>query len=401
MQEPFKEHYKRWGFLRDLLLNNIEDINNNKLLNHFKNSAEESFNCVMVVVIDNYYSLIANSDNKEAREIRFSTYDYIEQCLKQKFTIPVSIEDNIFAIIFQNNQKAPADYSVELGLHMKNYVKNHSGLTVSIGIGRTYNRIEDLFFSYKDALLALNHKFYLGNSQVLHYECIPPFCQDFNFLSTEKHSHLMTKTMALDIDGTYEIIDMILKEAASKSVNPFLVKIRFIDSLIDIICSSNQFEQSELNSRINEISNQIFKTDTVFELQEQLNIAAREIINGFKLSRKNINRQVFESAINYIYSNYNKNITLEDVAKHVYISPYYFSHGFKEYIGISFVEYLKRVRIEEAKKLLLTTDMSIRKICNRVGYSDPNYFSRVFKSVMGVSPSSFYGNRTMANRYQA
>ena len=397
LQEPVQEHYKRWGFLRDLLFNNIADINNNKLLNSFKES-KEVFNSVMVIVIDNYYSMLASSEDKEGRNIRFSTYDCIETAINQKcFSIPVAIEDNIFAVFFQHQskEKAQVDYAVDIGLHIKEYVKIHNRLSISIGIGRAYNKLEDLFLSYKDALAALDHRFYLGNSQVMHYENIVSFAKDINFISPEKHSQLLTRTLACDLDSVYSLIEELVKDTSCKSINPFLVKIRFIDSLIDIISQSNQYDKGDLNSKINEISSQIFKTDNVFELKDQLRIAITEIINVIKMGRKNINRQVFESAVDYIYNNYSKNITLEDVAKYVYISPYYFSHGFKEYIGMSFVEYLKRVRIEEAKKLLLTTDMSIRKICNRVGYSDPNYFSRVFKSVMGVAPSSFYVNRSI------
>lgn len=400
MQESVQEHYKRWGFFRDLLFNNIVDINNNKLLNSFKES-NEVFNSVMVIVIDNYYSLVASRADNEKRNIRFSTYDCIENAIKQKcFSMPVAIEENIFAIFFQHQskEKSQVDYAVDLGLYLKDYVNKHNGLTTSIGIGRAYNKLEDLFLSYKDALAALDHRFYLGNSQVMHFENIVPFAQDINFLSQERHSQLLTKTMACELDCAYGIIEELIKETTGRFINPFLVKIRFVDSLIDIISQSRQYDKVGLNSQINDISGQIFKTDTVFELQDQLKIAIKEIVNVIKTSRKNINRQVFESAVDYIHNNYSKNITLEDVAGHVYISPYYLSHGFKEYIGMSFVEYLKKVRIEEAKKLLLDTDMSISKICIRVGYSDPHYFSRVFKSVMGVSPGSFNVNRTIKKR---
>ncbi|MEL7564529.1 MAG: helix-turn-helix domain-containing protein [Dehalobacterium sp.] len=400
MKEPFQEYYKRWGFFRDLLFNNI--TRSNQLFDSFREPDKNILNSVMVVVIDNYYSTIFNYNEKQRQAIRFKIYDYIEKGVKNIcFSIPVAIEDNIFAIFLRHEvgEASHIDHAVNLGLHLKDYVQKHTGITVSVGIGRQYIELEDLFLSYKEALSATDHKFYLGSGQVIHYENIVPFSENLNFLPTGMHSRLLTKVLTCDLEGASITIEELLRETTNKSVNPFLVKIRFIDSLIDIINNSNPFEVGDLTLIINNIGEQVFKSDTIFELRDQLRKAIQEITKVISLSRKNRNRQIFESAVNYIHHNYQKNITLEDVSKHVHISPYYFSHGFKDFTGMGFVEYLKKVRIEEAKKLLLSTNLSIRTICKRVGYGDPNYFGRVFKSVMGVTPSTFYVNRSAERSY--
>lgn len=56
---------------------------------------------------------------------------------------------------------------------------------------------------------------------------------------------------------------------------------------------------------------------------------------------------------------------------------------------MNFIEYLTKVRINEAKKLLSTTDLSIKEVSSQVGYQDSSYFGRVFKNVEGVPPSKF------------
>ena len=56
---------------------------------------------------------------------------------------------------------------------------------------------------------------------------------------------------------------------------------------------------------------------------------------------------------------------------------------------MNFIEYLTNIRIERAKKLLLNSDMNIKNICLDTGYSDPNYFSRIFKRQVGVTPTDF------------
>lgn len=80
------------------------------------------------------------------------------------------------------------------------------------------------------------------------------------------------------------------------------------------------------------------------------------------------------------------------MARKVYISPYYLSHLFREELNITFLEYLTMVRMEEAKKLLKDTSLSIVAIASQVGYEDASYFSKVFKRYVGISPAQYRKN---------
>ncbi len=101
------------------------------------------------------------------------------------------------------------------------------------------------------------------------------------------------------------------------------------------------------------------------------------------------NAKSLGDALSFIRENYSRNLALENVAQQVYISPYYLSHLFKEELGITFVEYLTRVRMEAAKKLLKETTLSIVAIASEVGYEDASYFSKVFKKATGISPNQY------------
>ena len=94
-------------------------------------------------------------------------------------------------------------------------------------------------------------------------------------------------------------------------------------------------------------------------------------------------------ALSYIRSHHMQNLTLEDVAAQVYVSPYYLSHMFKEKLGVTFVEYLTRVRVEMAKNYLLNTQLPVAAIAERVGYEDAGYFGKVFKRLTGATPKQF------------
>jgi two-component system response regulator YesN len=82
-------------------------------------------------------------------------------------------------------------------------------------------------------------------------------------------------------------------------------------------------------------------------------------------------------------------LSLNDVAAHVNLSPCHFSAVFSQETGQTFKEYLTEIRIKKAKELLRTTTLKTFEIADRVGYNDPHYFSHVFKKETGLTPSEF------------
>lgn len=91
----------------------------------------------------------------------------------------------------------------------------------------------------------------------------------------------------------------------------------------------------------------------------------------------------------YIHLNYERDITLSEVADYVGYSSSHFSKIFKEETGCSFRTYLNRLRVEKSKSLLLDTEASIAEICTACGFVDQSYFGKVFKNIAGVTPDKY------------
>lgn len=99
---------------------------------------------------------------------------------------------------------------------------------------------------------------------------------------------------------------------------------------------------------------------------------------------------IVERAKSYILQNYGKEgLCLKDVAKALRISPYYLSHLFKDSEGMSIGEYIRDIRIARAKELLESSGLSVIEVGLEVGYSDPAYFSKIFRKETGLSPSQY------------
>ena len=94
----------------------------------------------------------------------------------------------------------------------------------------------------------------------------------------------------------------------------------------------------------------------------------------------------------YIDRNYKKDISAKDVAGILGYSDVYFSKVFKQLFDDNFINYLTKIRIDRAKVLLKDVSFNIKEVGKSVGYADSNYFTKVFKRSIGMSPSE-YRNR--------
>ena len=98
---------------------------------------------------------------------------------------------------------------------------------------------------------------------------------------------------------------------------------------------------------------------------------------------------VTREAISFMRRNVASRITVSDIASHLYLSPSHLSHVFKDETGVSLMDYMTAIRIEESKHLLTDAHLSITDVAMALGFNDSSYFSRCFKKQEGISPSEY------------
>lgn len=106
---------------------------------------------------------------------------------------------------------------------------------------------------------------------------------------------------------------------------------------------------------------------------------------------KNINMEmklIVDKVVSYIEEKYMEDISLESCADYVQTTPYTLSKAFKKILGINFIDYLTKIRMDKAKRLLMETNEKISDIAETVGYRH-SYFNRIFKKHVGITPSQF------------
>lgn len=91
----------------------------------------------------------------------------------------------------------------------------------------------------------------------------------------------------------------------------------------------------------------------------------------------------------YLQEHLSEEVTLSVLAEQFHLSAQYISQLFKNEIGVGFLSYLTNIRLEKAKKLLLSTSLSIAEVAERSGYRDYRVFTKVFKKSGGITPSQY------------
>ena len=139
----------------------------------------------------------------------------------------------------------------------------------------------------------------------------------------------------------------------------------------------------------NEIGSEFLSHLLVLELFVLISRALKmEWENSIKSKSPKL-KELIEISVNYIHNNFERNISLNDIAKFVFLSTSYFTRAFKEEMNISPISYLLKVRVERAMELLRETDQKVSDIALSVGFSNQQRFNEIFKKHTKMTPLQY------------
>lgn len=232
---------------------------------------------------------------------------------------------------------------------------------------------------------------------------------DYLFYLSEG-DHLTKETMVKQLGAQFIYDDAMVKEFCQYIEDAdwenIYKKIDDIKKILDKQRGNSLEVKLELSHMINDIFKRFdicFQEDNdVFTFQKKV-IQAEELGEVIDIIRNFVKNLITENtsnrfdntellikkAVQYINDNYNKKISLEDIAGYVGISKYYFSVLFKKEKKITFSSYLNTVRIEKAKQLLKNPQTTINDVVDEIGFNDAQYFSKTFKKYVGVTVTEY------------
>jgi two-component system response regulator YesN len=265
-------------------------------------------------------------------------------------------------------------------------LKNATEISYRIGIGGM-RRLRSAPESYEEAIKALVST----SGSVAHVDDLPIAVSYEESYPAALEADIFEKLEDGDTDATLvkaeEFFEWMSTTHADDIMSVKLKTLEFVLRAESLMYQSGgpTYEFTSRKDYLQEIMN----TSGIDALKSWYMNKFRAAAGGVSTGSKDRTHHVIKKALEYIDNNFHKDISLDELAGELGISSYYFSKLFKEEKGEGFVEYLTGRRVEEAKRLLADPEHSIKEVGIACGYSDPNYFSRIFKKQTGVTPTEY------------
>lgn len=264
-----------------------------------------------------------------------------------------------------------------------------------IGISESHLGIRDLTKAYKEAVAARKRAFCLARSIKFGEEMarIPEGLRNeavklIDEQSATQRLQIIGTTRTDELDNQWEKLFVATKRE-QLTPDEFFATIK--DFLINVQKIYKNAISDEMLEGLTKLEN-ILSYENIDVFREELTEWIVGLHEKLHTDEDSLSNKKLKMAVEYIEANYAKDLNMAVVSNYISMNYSMLSYLFKQYTGTNFVNYLKDIRMREAKKLLAETDLKIIEVSNMVGYENEKHFMKIFKSECGVSPSEYRKN---------
>lgn len=339
------------------------------------------FNCIMIAAETEGMDVTGQAVCLEISGVLSEYYH------TQEFWGPFLMERDVYCIVFGEKENFLMSTLVQmLKKYISDFTEQHEGIHINIGIGYWVDDIRKLQFSADTALQALEYRFVLGKNEVFHInDYVDKELSDYTrFDYFEKR--LADCLTCGDFAGTDRVCTEIRNYIENHRIKRSYLLFFVTNFLSAQVCGLlPEYKVKDIIS-LTKLNNMVYALDILEYFEQILGVTCRELRNS---TVKDTDDTVLKIK-KYIEENFREeNLSLGEIAKIFNMSPNYICRIFKERTGSTLINYISSLKILQAKKLLVETDMKIGEISSELGYSSQYYFSMGFKKATGYSPKEY------------
>lgn len=351
---------------------------------------------VAIVEIEFDSDIKDEEQNKQYSSLMtFAVYNICDEILDQyQVGLACLGNDNRVFILFRTNKPKAFDQEVKsISTEISSKIKQFMNLGVTIGIGRKVKDTKEIHISYEEAQDSMKYQYLFGESSIIDMEDIVR-SQKINeeiILEDRIDSLILAIKMKdkLNIEHILNKMEDTIKRSLADK-NRIDLHLQQIILAINNTLKASELDENQLNIRRNQLLTDIAKSKTLGKVMELLKEYCYKAMYEIDMQKNIGGKRQALLAMDYIEKNYaDTNLNLNSICSYLSISASRFSTIFKNTTGETFMEVLIRIRMQKAKELLENTDLKNYEIAEKVGFSDPHYFSIAFKKMTGKTPSEY------------
>ncbi|TBL76021.1 helix-turn-helix domain-containing protein [Paenibacillus thalictri] len=271
-------------------------------------------------------------------------------------------------------------------------IREYAKIPVSFLLGAVSQKPAELKEQLLKLALAKEQRFYMPESAVMQAAHLAESFGEGDILLShyieagEQFRHIVFEERTDRIEAvTREWLDFIKYHR----FRPVDVKEWFLKIVLDIRMRLKTLEQFPSSFSSELLHHDLMDMATLSELEAWVIHYLQQAVQwAGSVKSQSKHREIVECQ-QFVRSNLQRKISLEEAAQHLHLHPNYLSRLFKRETGETFVEYVTRAKMEKAKELLEMTDATVEDIAEQLGYENKNYFGKLFKSFYGSTPSAF------------
>lgn len=264
----------------------------------------------------------------------------------------------------------------------------HPNAHLSAGVGKIVSSPERLSDSYQTAFLALQRMFFKGYNQIISYQDQASEVFDF-----EKHDSepFMKAILAGNKNQTVFFIKSVaneLRHCPNTLINN--IKNYFFNLLVTLskLSEDRGVQLIQLSNKEEFFWDVISKSETLSDIEDYL--IEKIDVYFSSLDEKEKRNSIVFNITKYIHENYHQlNLSIKSLSDYAFLTPNYLCLLFKKEVGKTINQYITEIRMEKAKELLKNRKVKLYEVSQNVGFSDANYFAKLFKKMEGLNPSEY------------
>ncbi|MBE6013286.1 MAG: response regulator [Lachnospiraceae bacterium] len=378
------------GLFLNNLVNGIisgrEEIEEN--FRYFNMNMTKDFT-VLQIKIDNFLDINKGMLPENKHMMIYNMLDTVTSSLIEYNAKSFISSFNIVTVILSGTEGIENIYRIAESI--KNNILHKNDIKVTIGIGRTYEAPEDIYLSFNESAICINHRYSLGSNSVIPIDFIQA-----NRKITFNCSYIKEQKLAFNAaSGLFDNCVRLLDDIFSylRKAEPLPERL-FSQMVVEIMLSIGRCVLEQRHMSDTKVP-EFFSTQLALEIKT-LDGAYEYLYENIKRFCAYVNAQrikederIFKEAKEYVEKRYYETISIFKTALFVQTTPDHLNRLFLEYEKDSFYEFAVRTRLEEGKRLLRETDFDDNIIAVNIGYDNGRYFKAIFKQYEKIDPLEY------------